>query len=474
MNSEKQKLNTVIVILMDMLAISLSFFIANYIRFGDFFESGIEIENGSSILVIALVYIGIYFLRSSGLRFFRRGAWQELISVLRGNIYLIAVIIVLLFLVKKSADFSRLILLYFFIGNLLLMFLFRMFYKIYLNSIYKYSNHSKRLVILTVKECVQEVLDNLEDESMWDYIIQSLVLWDAGDEELGEKIRGIEITANKNNLFEYAKQAVMDEVFINMPYNGGIDLYPIIESLEDMGAIIDVNIQVLDKRLADHNKQLQIMGDYYVTSFYKKAIGLRMEVVKRFIDIAGAIVGLVFTGISVIFVAPFLLLESPGPLFFSQMRIGKNGRRFQIYKFRSMYKDAEDRKQELLAQNEMNGLMFKMKDDPRITRVGKFIRKTSIDELPQFWNVLKGDMSLIGTRPPTVDEFEKYKSQYKRRLSLRPGITGLWQVSGRSNIQDFEDVLALDLKYIDTWSLGLDIKILFQTVYVVLFRRGAT
>ena len=256
----------------------------------------------------------------------------------------------------------------------------------------------------------------------------------------------------------------MDEVFINMPYNGGIDLYPIIESLEDMGAMVDVNIQVLDKRLANHNKQLQIMGNYYVTSFYKKTIGLRMEVVKRLIDIAGAIVGLVLTGISVVLVAPFILLESPGPLFFSQIRIGKNGRRFQIYKFRSMYADAEDRK----------GLMFKIKDDPRITRVGKFIRKTSIDELPQFWNVLKGDMSLIGTRPPTVDEFEKYKGQYKRRLTLRPGITGLWQVSGRSNIQDFEDVLALDLKYIDTWSLGLDIKILFQTVYVVFFRRGAT
>ena len=238
--------------------------------------------------------------------------------------------------------------------------------------------------------------------------------------------------------------------------------------------MVDVNIQVLDKRLADHNKQLQIMGNYYVTSFYKKTIGLRMEVVKRLIDIAGAIVGLVLTGISVVLVAPFILLESPGPLFFSQIRIGKNGRRFQIYKFRSMYADAEDRKQELLAQNEMNGLMFKIKDDPRITRVGKFIRKTSIDELPQFWNVLKGDMSLIGTRPPTVDEFEKYKGQYKRRLTLRPGITGLWQVSGRSNIQDFEDVLALDLKYIDTWSLGLDIKILFQTVYVVFFRRGAT
>ena len=126
-----------------------------------------------------------------------------------------------------------------------------------------------------------------------------------------------------------------------------------------------------------------------------------------------------------------------------------------------------------MAKNEMNGLMFKMQDDPRITKVGKFIRKTSLDELPQFWNVLKGDMSLIGTRPPTMDEFEKYKGRYKRRLSLRPGITGMWQVSGRSDIKDFEDVLALDLEYIDNWSLGLDFKILFKTIGVVLFRKGA-
>ncbi|OUP86735.1 UNVERIFIED_ORG: glycosyl transferase, partial [Lacrimispora saccharolytica] len=134
---------------------------------------------------------------------------------------------------------------------------------------------------------------------------------------------------------------------------------------------------------------------------------------------------------------------------------------------------AEEQKKELMKQNEMEGFMFKMKDDPRITKVGKFIRKTSIDELPQFFNVLRGDMSLVGTRPPTVDEFERYEEHHKRRLSLRPGITGMWQVSGRSDIQNFEDVVRLDLEYIDNWSVWLDIKILFQTIIVVFFHRGA-
>ena len=138
-----------------------------------------------------------------------------------------------------------------------------------------------------------------------------------------------------------------------------------------------------------------------------------------------------------------------------------------------MYIDAEERKKELMAQNEMNGLMFKMKDDPRITKVGKFIRKTSIDELPQFINVLKGDMSLVGTRPPTVAEFKQYQGHHKRRLSMKPGITGMWQVSGRSNITDFEDVVKLDRQYIAEWNFALDIKILFKTVLVVFKRDGA-
>ena len=138
-----------------------------------------------------------------------------------------------------------------------------------------------------------------------------------------------------------------------------------------------------------------------------------------------------------------------------------------------MYVDAEARKAELMKHKEMNGLMFKMENDPRITRVGRFIRKTSWDELPQFFNVLMGDMSLVGTRPPTLDEYEHYKSHHKRRLSMKPGITGLWQVSGRSEIEDFEEVVRLDVQYIDEWSLWLDIKLLLRTVAVVFSRRGA-
>ena len=167
-----------------------------------------------------------------------------------------------------------------------------------------------------------------------------------------------------------------------------------------------------------------------------------------------------------------LLSGDTAKIFYTQKRVGLHGKEIKIYKFRSMYVDAEQRKSDLMSQNEMNGLMFKMKNDPRITRVGRFIRKTSIDELPQFINVLKGDMSLVGTRPPTVGEFNQYEGHHKRRLSVKPGITGMWQAYGRNTVKDFDEVVKMDLKYIDNWSFGLDLKILMKTVVTVVTDGG--
>ena len=208
----------------------------------------------------------------------------------------------------------------------------------------------------------------------------------------------------------------------------------------------------------------------------------RQLFMKRLIDIIGAVAGLAVTVVLTVIIAPIIYMNSPGPIFFSQTRVGRNGRKFKIYKFRSMYPDAEQRKKDLMKDNQMNGYMFKMDADPRVigsgpdgTRhgIGWFIRKTSIDEFPQFWNVLKGEMSLVGTRPPTVDEWEKYQYHHRGRLAVKPGLTGLWQVSGRSSITDFEEVVRLDVEYIQKWDMGLDIKILLRTIWVVLSGRGA-
>ena len=209
-----------------------------------------------------------------------------------------------------------------------------------------------------------------------------------------------------------------------------------------------------------------------------RKMGFYEKYVKRAIDVVCASAAIICFSPLYIGVAILVKFKLGSPVLFTQDRpglIGEDGKEtiFKMYKFRSMYADAEERKKELMAQNEMNGLMFKMEDDPRVTKVGKFIRRTSIDELPQFFDVLRGDMSLVGTRPPTVDEYKQYESHHKRRLSMKPGITGLWQVSGRSDIEDFEEVVKLDVAYIDNWSLWGDVKILFKTIYVVFAGKGA-
>jgi len=191
---------------------------------------------------------------------------------------------------------------------------------------------------------------------------------------------------------------------------------------------------------------------------------------KRIFDIMGGLVGLSVLVVFYPVLAAAIKLTSPGPVFFKQVRVGKNGKRFVIYKFRSMHVDAEKRRGELEADNELRGAVFKIKDDPRITPVGGIIRKLSLDELPQFINVVKGEMSLVGTRPPTPEEVSGYQKWHHRRISIRPGMTGLWQVSGRNRVEDFDEIVKLDLKYIDSWSIWLDITIILRTV-VVLFRR---
>lgn len=192
---------------------------------------------------------------------------------------------------------------------------------------------------------------------------------------------------------------------------------------------------------------------------------------KRYMDIIGGLVGLMITALIFIPVAILIKLDSEGPVLYSQIRCGLNGKPFRIWKFRSMYNDADQKKH--LVENKAKGHIFKNDQDPRITRVGAFLRKTSLDEFPQFWNVLVGDMSLVGTRPPTICEVSHYNQRHWLRLRVKPGITGEWQVYGRSLVDDFEKVVSLDLDYQRKWSIWYDLKLIFATVKVVLLRRGA-
>ena len=275
------------------------------------------------------------------------------------------------------------------------------------------------------------------------------------------------------NLDELIREHNIDQIYIMQKQEADPEyIQEYIDLCMEMGVTCRVIVDFYKRRRA--NSYVSSVGTYPVITYHTISLNNYETIIKRTMDIVGSIVGIILSSPIMLIAAIAIKLDSPGPVIFKQVRVGQNGRHFKIYKFRSMYIDAEARKAELMSQNEMSGgVMFKMKDDPRVTKVGKFIRKTSIDELPQFFNVFIGNMSLVGTRPPTVDEVEKYERDQWRRISIKPGITGMWQVSGRSNVESFEDVVQMDVDYIDNWSIFEDIKIIFRTFLVILHRDGA-
>ena len=457
------------ILIIEMISIFLSFTLSLYLRHNIFFFYKPSEYYVTTFLYIIVSDILLYLLMDWNSAIFKRGYFIEFIAVLKYNICLVLCLTFLLFVTQNGMDFSRLIFFYFFIFNTFFTYLGHILLKKYLDTFYRKSSSSNKCLIITTSDLIEDVISRMRQNTEWAHQISSIILMDV--DRMGETYDDIPVVANRVNLYEIAPSLLMDEVFIHLPDYSNKQLERIINSFEYAGIPVHVNVDFFDILTA--YKTTESFAGFTVLSYVTNIFDYRRMIIKRIIDIIGSLVGLAITAVITPFVALAIFIESPGPIFFKQIRIGKNGREFYIYKFRSMYPDAEERKAALMAQNEMNGLMFKMTDDPRVTKVGKFIRKTSIDELPQFWNILIGQMSLVGTRPPTKDEFSQYNMYYRRRLSIKPGLTGMWQVSGRSDIENFEDVVQLDLQYIDNWSLTLDIKILFQTVFVVLFRKGS-
>ncbi|QHQ59981.1 exopolysaccharide biosynthesis polyprenyl glycosylphosphotransferase [Anaerocolumna sedimenticola] len=455
----------------DLCCIVISFLLATWIRYGNITRYWYNNVYSFASVYVLLLYTAIYYFYDSYSRLFKRGYWEEMIVVIKINCILAVTSTAVIFIFQEGTTYSRLFFFCFFLLNILIMYIARQYYKIILLAFYKKSSSSKKIMIITTSNQVKEVLSRIKRENDWEYQVTYLTILDK--HMVGEVIDGIEVKADFIDMFEVAKHQVLDEVFIHIPndFPFNLNLEETILEFENMGITANLSINTFGLKI--HEKIIQEISGYHVLTFSSKLFDESQLQLKRILDIIGGLVGCILTVILTIFIAPAIMIESPGPVFFSQIRVGKNGRRFRIYKFRSMYVDAEARKQELFAQNEMNGFMFKIKNDPRITKVGNFLRKTSLDEFPQFLNILKGDMSLVGTRPPTEDEFLQYEGRHKRRLALKSGLTGLWQVSGRSDIADFEEVVKLDLEYIDNWSILIDIKILFKTLWVVLFGRGS-
>ena len=264
----------------------------------------------------------------------------------------------------------------------------------------------------------------------------------------------------------------IDQLYVMQRKKHQTEMQPYLNMCVEMGVTVRI---IMNPFQADSvQNYVSSMGTYPVLTYHTVSLNVTERFLKRAIDILGSLVGILITCPVMLLTAIAIRWDSPGKVIFKQERVGLNGRHFFMYKFRSMCADAEEKKMELMEQNEMNSqCMFKMQDDPRITKVGKFIRKTSIDELPQFFNVLMGEMSLVGTRPPTLDEVKLYERSHWRRMSIKPGITGMWQVSGRSSVTNFDEIVELDTKYIDQWNVLLDIEILLKTIIQVVCRKGA-
>lgn len=472
MYQSKERIQDVTLLLADLACFIISFFGGGYIWlvwYRNVSVVNMKVELLDSFGIVLMIYMLVLLFSDIEKDFIRRNYGGDLWAAIKASVLIILVTALIIFLQHKNADASRGV--YFCIAaiNLMLFFATHVVIKYYLLKVYRNKRATNQIFLVTTSDRVTDTLLEMENSKDWAHRLASIAVID--DNQIGKWYEGVPVVATYDNMFEYAKEQIVDEVFINVPYDTGESLTKVVNTFEDMGANVHITIELLN-RFDEYHKSFNMIGNVPVVTFTNQHYDWKMLLIKRLMDIAGAIVGLLITAVVTLFLAPVLLIESPGPLLFAQKRVGKNGRFFKIYKFRSMYRDAEERKKELESQNEMNGFMFKMKDDPRITKVGKFIRKTSIDELPQFYNVLKGDMSLVGTRPPTVDEFRQYESHQKRRLSAKPGITGLWQVSGRNRINDFEEVVKLDVQYIDNWSVALDIKIILKTIKVVFEKGG--
>lgn len=471
MYQKRKNLENTLILLLDVATVLLSSAVAFWLRFHRFWGVSTHGDQNWQIVYLCLLVVLTDIFLDLNHHFFERGKLVELFAVIRQAVIYSLSWIALMYVMHSTDQLSRLVFGYFIVFNTLLTYVVHICFKEYMTHVFKYSRYSNRLLLLTTSDRAEAILGNLEEQNEWNRVLSGIVLLDR--KAAGEKINGYPVVADSDNVMEYIVHNDIDEVFIACPdFADHQELRTWVSDMEMMGIIVDVNIEAFDL-VNGGKKTLNRVGKYAVVTFARNIISTRGLIMKRALDILGGLVGMVILVVATIFVAPAIKLESPGPVFFGQTRIGKNGRRFTFYKFRSMYQDAEQRKKELMAQNEVKGLMFKMEHDPRITRVGRFIRKTSIDELPQFWNVLKGDMSLVGTRPPTVDEFEQYEAKHKCRLSMTPGLTGMWQISGRSDIKDFDEVVRLDMEYIDNWNILKDIKILFKTVAVVFFRKGS-
>lgn len=465
-------------IVLDVGALQLAYIIAYWIRQGTLWPYGSWLyRNLGLVLLLQDVLTAVLF--NTMHHVLKRGYYLELSYTVKHTALVFAGITLFLFSFQYGSDYSRIVLFLTFILHTLLGYVIRILWKKALCERGILSRKQETMLAVLQKDTADAMLDQLLASPAEGRRIVGAVV-DGGH---AQSVRNIPVVCSLAEAPQYICRKWIDSVYIDCALTApGIPA--LISACLQMAVPVHYHVPGMGTKEANLVVE-QICGSTVITSAAKCAEPWEL-IVKRMMDISGGLIGSVAALLILAFVGPKIRKESPGPLLYRSERIGKNGKKFSMLKIRSMYPDADKRKAALMDQNRVkDGMMFKMDFDPRVignailpdgsrkTGIGDLIRRTSLDEFPQFFNVLKGDMSLVGTRPPTVDEWEKYEFHHRARLSCKPGITGMWQISGRSDITDFEQVVKLDMGYINNWSLKLDLKILWKTIGVVFRRQGA-
>lgn len=473
-------------IVLDMLCLQVSLVLA-YALSGYGWDIYTPLLYRNMAVFLGLADLAVLLCRETMSGVLKRGHFREFVVTVKHAIIMESVALLYLFLLQEGQNYSRLALMLTGIVYTGTAYLVREIRKGWLLKNKTIENSRHTLLLVTTEDLAEQSVKTMQENNYGRYTIAGIaIIGNKSGQEIrvGDKVLGVPFVTTENEIPHYVCQKWIDEVMVitsdRIPYPDKL-----LNQLAETGVTVHLNLAKVTN-VPGKRQFVEKIGPYTVLTTSINYASSFQLLIKRLMDIAGGLLGCAFTGILFLFLAPAIYTASPGPIFFAQERVGKNGKRFKMYKFRSMYMDAEARKAALMKDNKLgDGKMFKLDFDPRVigneilpdgthkTGIGEFIRRTSLDEFPQFFNVLKGDMSIVGTRPPLISETNLYELHHKARLAIKPGITGMWQVSGRSNITDFEEVVRLDREYISNWDIGMDIKILLKTVMVVIGKNGA-
>lgn len=465
-------------IVIDELFLQIAFILAVAIRRNEWAYSSILYRNLAFVLILT---DSVVLVRHNSMHnVISRGYYQEAIETLKHCFYVFAIATIYIFATQTGDAYSRIILFLTFLLHFSLGYMTRILWKVILKKRAPGRVKKNSMLVVVSPENAETLLNKLISDETADYKITGVVLTEETDRKT---ICDYPIVADLEDAADYIVREWVDSVYIDAPLSDE-RILQLMDNCATMAVPTHYHVPNMSRNNIKRFSE-KIGGTIVLTSSVNYMTPLQ-ALIKRVFDIFMGIIGSFVALFIMAIVGPIIKKESPGPILFSQERIGQNGKHFKMYKIRSMYMDAEERKKDLMAQNRVkDGMMFKLDFDPRIignkilpdgtkkTGIGELIRRLSLDEFPQFFCVVQGVMSTVGTRPPTTDEYLLYKYHHRARMAAKPGITGMWQVSGRSNITDFEEVVRLDTEYINNWSFGLDIKILFKTIAAVLKREGS-